>query len=361
MWVGIWALTVQTRVRASRRGGAKDRNNIKGRNLKNIGACVKPHTPETRWRTETNRDTLELMGVLLIDGHYYLYRSFFAIRGLTNSSGQPTNAIYGFLKALRKMVADLRPDLGAVIWDQGLPDRRTALQIAYKQQRPEMPSEMRVQEAWLQAHLPLTGFASLSAPQTEADDLIASYARKAVEADHHVVIATNDKDILQLTSDQIAIYTTAKADAGTSGFALLRPAEIKEKWGVEPAQIPEVLALAGDSSDNIPGVPGIGEKTAVQLIRVYQSVDNLLENLHTVEPEKLRRKLRDAIQLIQINRRMMALEDDLPLPKPLSQLQINPQYKPLLAALEACEFKSLLKEIEAEASRSQTAQQGQLL
>ena len=235
------------------------------------------------------------------------------------------------------------------------------LQIAYKQQRPEMPSEMRVQEAWLQTHLPLTGFASLSAPRTEADDLIASYARKAVEADHQVVIATNDKDILQLTSEQIAIYTTAKADVGTSGFALLRPTEIKEKWGVEPAQIPEVLALAGDSSDNIPGVPGIGEKTAVQLIRVYQSVDNLLENLHTVEPEKLRRKLRDAIQLIQINRRMMALEDDLPLPKPLSELQINPQYKPLLAALEACEFKSLLKEIEAEASRSQTAQQGQLL
>ena len=105
------------------------------------------------------------MCLLLIDGHYYLYRSFFAIRGLTNSRGEPTNAIYGFLKAMRKMVADLKPDLGAVVWDHGLPDRRTALQAAYKQHRPEMPPEMRSQEAWLQANVPLAGFSSLSAPK----------------------------------------------------------------------------------------------------------------------------------------------------------------------------------------------------
>ena len=91
------------------------------------------------------------MCLLLIDGHYYLYRSFFARRGLTNSRGEPTNAIYGFLKAARKMLADLKPDLGAVVWDHGLPDRRTTLQAAYKQHRPEMPLEMRSQEAWLQA------------------------------------------------------------------------------------------------------------------------------------------------------------------------------------------------------------------
>jgi 5'-3' exonuclease len=299
------------------------------------------------------------MRLLLIDGHYYLYRSFFAIQGLTNSRGEPTNAIYGFLKAIRKMVADVKPDLGAVVWDHGLPERRTALQIAYKQQRPEMPRELRFQEAWLQANVPLLGFASLSAPHTEADDLIASYTRKALDDHHEVVIATNDKDILQLTSEHVAIYSTAKADAGNSGFALLRAKEIQQKWGVAPSQIPEVLALTGDTSDNIPGVPGIGEKTASQLIRAYQSIENLLAQLETVQPEKLRQKLQSAKDLIQVNRRMVSLDDQLPLPEPLEELKIKPQYSALIAALQACEFKSLLKEIEAEAR--QTVEQGQLL
>jgi 5'-3' exonuclease len=301
------------------------------------------------------------MRLLLIDGHYYLYRSFFAIRGLTNARGEPTNAIYGFLKALRKMVADLKPDLGAVVWDHGLPDRRTTLQNGYKQHRPEMPLDLRSQEAWLQANLPLTGFASLSVPNTEADDLIASYARKAVENGHQVVIATNDKDILQLTSERIAIYSTAKADAGKSGFALLGPEQIKEKWGVEPGQISEILALTGDSTDNIPGVPGVGAKTAAQLVRAFQTVENLLKNLNALEPERLRQKLEDARDLIRTNRQMVTLDDDLPLPKSLDELRIIPQYRPLIVALEACEFRSLLKEIEIEASRSGVIQQGQLL
>jgi 5'-3' exonuclease len=301
------------------------------------------------------------MCLLLIDGHYYLYRSYFAIRGLTNSRGEPTNAIYGFLKALRKMVADLKPQLGAVVWDHGLPDRRTLLQSAYKQHRPEMPPDMRSQEAWLQANIPLTGFASLSVQNTEADDLIASYTRTGVQNGYEVVIATNDKDILQLTSERVAIYSTAKADAGTSAFALLGPKQVKEKWGVEPGQIAEVLALTGDSTDNIPGVPGVGAKTAAQLVRSYQTVENLLRHLGTVEPEKLRQKLESAKDLIQINRRMVALDDDLALPRALDDLKIAPQYRPLIAALEACEFKSLLKEIEAEASRTPAVRQGQLL
>jgi 5'-3' exonuclease len=301
------------------------------------------------------------MRLLLIDGHYYLYRSFFAIRGLTNSRGEPTNAIYGFLKAMRKMVADLKPDLGAVVWDHGLPDRRTSLQSAYKQHRPEMPLELRPQEIWLQDKLPLTGFSSLSAPATEADDLIASYTRKAVTAGHNVVIATNDKDILQLTSEQVAIYSTAKADAGRDAFALLGPREIKEKWGVEPSQIGEILALTGDSTDNIPGVPGIGGKTAAQLIHNYGTVENLLRNLASVLPEKLRERLANAKDLIQANRQMIALDDELPLPKALEDLRIAPQYNLLLPALEECEFRTLVKEVEAESERQSTLHQAELL
>jgi 5'-3' exonuclease len=301
------------------------------------------------------------MRLLLIDGHYYLYRSFFAIRGLANSRGEPTNAIYGFLKAMRKMVTDLKPDLGAVVWDHGLPDRRTSLQSAYKQHRPEMPPELRSQETWLQSNLPLTGFSSLSAPATEADDLIASYTHKAVAAGHSVVIATNDKDILQLTSEHVAIYSTAKADAGRDAYALLGPREIKEKWGVEPSQIGEILALTGDSTDNIPGVPGIGGKTAAQLIHTYGTVDNLLRELTTVVPEKLRERLANAKELIEANRRMIALDDELPLPKALEDLRIVPQYDPLIVALQDCEFRTLVKEVEAESERSSTLQQAELL
>src|SRR5206468_9168192 len=111
------------------------------------------------------------MKLLLIDGHYYVYRSFFAIQKLSNSKGEPTNAIYGFVKTLRRMVKDLQPDLGAVIWDEGLPTRRTELQPAYKQTRTEMPEEMRPQLTFLQKLVPMLGFASLSLPGTEADDL----------------------------------------------------------------------------------------------------------------------------------------------------------------------------------------------
>ncbi len=289
------------------------------------------------------------MRLLLVDGHYYLYRSFFAIRGLTNSRGEPTNAIYGFAKALRKMLADVHPDHGAVIWDCGLPARRTTLQPAYKQNRPEMPDEMRPQEEWLQKNVPLFGMASLSWPNTEADDLIASYARQAEADGHEVVIATNDKDIMQLAGDRITIYSTAKADVGPGSFAQLGPEAIREKWGVDPRQLGDVLALTGDSADNIPGVVGVGAKTAARLLRDFGTLENLLASLPDVQPEKLRIKLEEARDLITANREMVALDEDLPLPRPLSTLGIVPRYEDLIAALRTCEFKGLLKEVEAEA------------
>jgi 5'-3' exonuclease len=123
------------------------------------------------------------MKLLLVDGHYYVYRSFFAIRDLSNSRGEPTNAIYGFVKTLRRMVKDLNPQLGAVVWDEGLPARRTDLQPAYKQQRAEMPVEMRPQLGFIREIVPLLGFRSVSLPDTEADDLMASYACAAVRQD----------------------------------------------------------------------------------------------------------------------------------------------------------------------------------
>ncbi len=303
---------------------------------------------------------LTRMRVLLVDGHYYLYRSFFAIRELSNSRGEPTNAIFGFSKALRKMLADIQPDHAAVIWDCGLPERRTALQPEYKQNRTAMPDEMRPQEDWLQAHVPLFGPASLFLENTEADDLIASYAREAGRQGMEVVIATNDKDILQLATPSISIYSTAKADIGGGSYALLGPKEVTEKWGVEPAQIGDVLALTGDSSDNIAGVEGIGQKTAAKLIRAFGSIPGLLERVGTVEPEKLRVRLTSAREKILANRQMVSLDEDLPLPLPLQQLPVKPRYQELIEALRDCEFKSLLKEVEAEASKFHPIRQGDL-
>lgn len=300
------------------------------------------------------------MRLLLVDGHYYLYRSFFAIRGLKNSRGEPTNAIYGFVKALRKMLADLKPDRSAVVWDAGLPARRVELQPAYKQNRSSMPDDLRPQEEWLQKNISLLGTQSVELPDTEADDLIASYAIAARNAGAEVVIATNDKDILQLVDDNIHIYSTNKTDIKEGGFALLGAAEVAEKWGVPAARIADVLALTGDSSDNIPGVPGIGGKTAVQLVTAHGSVQAMLENPSLIENPRLREKIITGRDIITANREMVRLDDDLPLPVPWESLEISPHYPELIAALRDCEFKSLVSEIETESGKAAPSLQGEL-
>ena len=300
------------------------------------------------------------MRLLLVDGHYYLYRSFFAIRGLKNSRGEPTNAIYGFVKALRKMLADVKPDRAAVVWDAGLPARRVELQPAYKQNRSSMPDDLRPQEEWLQKNIELLGTQSVELPNTEADDLIASYAIAARNAGTEVVIATNDKDILQLVDDNIHIYSTNKTYIKEGSFALLGAAEVAEKWGVPAARIADVLALTGDSSDNIPGVPGIGGKTAVQLVTSHGSVQAMLENPSLIENLRLREKIITGRDIITANREMVRLDDDLPLPVPWESLEISPMYAELLAALRDCEFKSLVSEIETESGKAAPSLQGEL-
>ena len=288
--------------------------------------------------------------LLLVDGHYYLYRSFFAIRGLTNSKGEPTNAIYGFVKALRRMLADLKPDYAAVIWDAGLPERRTQLQPEYKQHRDEMPDDLEVQQEPIQEIVPLLGVASLFLENHEADDLIASYVVEACRQGIECVVATNDKDILQMVRDGVSIYSTAKADVGegNGGFKLLGIPEVTAKWGVEPSLIADILALTGDSADNIPGVPGVGGKTAAKWINQYGSLDRILEG-EGLDP-KVREKVEASRQQIESNRAMVALDLDLPLPLPIGGMKVAPRYPELLEALRRCEFRSLTAEVEREAA-----------
>ena len=294
------------------------------------------------------------MKLLLVDGHYYVYRSFFAIRNLSNSKGEPTNAIYGFTKTLRRMVDHLKPDYGAVIWDMGLPERRTKLQPEYKQQRSEMPPEMVPQLGFIQDLVPQLGFHSLGLENTEADDLMASYAIEGVAKNIEVVLATNDKDLFQLVDHTVKVYSTNKTDlaAPEDAFVLLGNDYVQKKWGVPPAQIGEVLCLIGDSVDNIPGVSGLGPKNASSLLREFGNLDALLENADKIKNERMREKIKTSREQILQNREMVRLDLDLPLPMPLNELSIRPRYKELIASLEKCEFKSLLQEVKDEAAKN---------
>ena len=311
----------------------------------------------TRKTLSANRPAciyLTQVKLLLVDGSYYVYRSFFGIRELSNSRGEPTNAIYGFVKVLRKMLRDLKPDLAAVLWDEGLPERRTQLQPEYKQQRAEMPELMRPQIAHIRRLVPLMGVASLRVPNTEADDLIATYTCEAERHGMEVVVATNDKDLFQLVNERVRVYSTNKADFATpkDGFAILGADHVRGKWGVEPGQIGDVLCLVGDASDNIPGVSGLGPKRASALIKEFGGITALLDRVDAISNEAIRDKV--------VAAREQILDTQLPLPTPLEELAIRPRHSELLAELEPWEFQSLTEEIRQEAASFSQPKQGEL-
>src|SRR6202171_1203731 len=292
------------------------------------------------------------MKLLLIDGHYYVYRSFFAIQNLSNSRGEPTNAIFGFTKTLRLMLKHLQPELGAVFWDEGLPQKRMELQPAYKETRKEMPTPMVPQLDFIQKLTPLLGFKNFALPNPEADDLMGCYTLAAGKRKIDVVLATNDKDLYQLVGPRVKVYTTAKADLATpkDAFALLGEAEVMAKWDVPPKLIGDVLAISGDSVDNIPGA-GIGRKTAAGLVREFGGLEPLLANVDKVKSMRNREKLAAAREQILQNRQMVELDCHIELPIAIDDLRIKPDYTALIAQLEKCEFKSLLQEVKDEAAR----------
>jgi len=209
----------------------------------------------------------------------------------------------------------------------------------------------------------LLGFRNISLPDTEADDLMGCYAIAACErSGMEVVLATNDKDLYQLVGPCVKVYTTAKADLASpkDAFALLSEDQVTAKWEVPPRLIGDVLALTGDSVDNIPGV-GLGRKTAAALIREFGGLEPLLNNIDKVKSERTREKLANGREQILQNRKMVDLDCRLELPVPVDQLQIKPDYPALIAALETCEFRSLLQEVRDEANRAGAHMQTQFL
>ena len=243
--------------------------------------------------------------LLIVDGHAYAYRAFHAIRNLHGPEGRPTNAIYGFIKMLEKMRGVLEPEHLIVVWDGGLSAERMAAHPEYKVNRPEMPGDLRPQLDEIVEYLAAAGVASHCGDQVEADDYIACLARRAAAAGWHVVIASADKDFMQLVSPLVGLWNPNDKAAGV----VWSREQVQAKTGVEPEQVADWLALMGDAVDNIPGVPGVGPKTAAELLQQFGSVAVLMDRLAEVKSERLRAALRASAEVVSRNLRLVQLHE----------------------------------------------------
>ena len=279
--------------------------------------------------------------LLIVDGHAYAYRAFHAIRELRSPAGQPTNAIYGFVKMLEKMRSAVAPTHVIVVWDGGLSAERLAALPEYKAQRPEMPADLRPQLDGIADFLAAAGVASYCQSGVEADDYIATLARQAA-ASWNVVIASSDKDFMQLVSARIGLL-----NPNDKSGAIWGRAEVLAKTGVPPESVADWLALMGDAVDNIPGVPGVGPKTAAELLRQFGSVAALLARLDEVKSEKLRSALRASAAAVIRNQQLVRLPD-VPCGFVPERLEVRPaDYGALRRLYGGWGFKGLLAALDA--------------
>ncbi len=226
----------------------------------------------------------------LIDGSGYIFRAYYALPPLSRKSdGLPTGAVSGFCSMLFKLLEDARSDDSenkpthfAVIFDSARKNFRNDIYKDYKANRSDPPDDLAPQFEYIRKSVEAFNLPSIELINYEADDLIATYAKKIVKAGAKVTIISSDKDLMQLVSDKVRLYDPVK-------FKVLGDKEVKEKFGVKPSQVIDVQSLAGDSSDNIPGVPGIGIKTAAELINKYKNLDNLLKNISEITQKKKKR------------------------------------------------------------------------
>ena len=248
--------------------------------------------------------------LLLLDGHSLAYRAFFALPpDLATTDGQPTNAVYGFTSMLIKMLQDEQPTHVAVAFDRGEPTFRHEQYVEYKANRKETPTDFRSQLPLIFEVLDALGIARLSVPGYEADDIIATLASQAVEAGLDVLIVTGDRDVLQLVSEHVTALMTRR---GISEMTRFTPDEVVAKYGLTPAQYPDFAAIRGDPSDNLPSIPGVGEKTAARWIADFGSLAQLVDRVDEVKGkagDKLREHLGDVLR----NRQLTELARDVPL------------------------------------------------
>jgi DNA polymerase-1 len=273
--------------------------------------------------------------IYLIDGTAYIYRAYHAIRGLSNSRGLPTNAIFGFTRMLMKLMEDRSPQYVAMFFDAKGPTFRHEMYKDYKANRPPMPEEMVVQLPYIKKITAAFNLPIIEMPGFEADDLIGTTARLAEKEGYSIVIVTGDKDFMQLVTDKTAIWDPMKDT--TIGLQ-----SIKEKFGIEPHQMIDVQGLSGDTSDNIPGVPGIGPKTALSLIKTYCSMQGIYEKLDTLTQKKQRENLENFKDQAFLSRELVTINTRVPVTLDPAKFKVAaPERKKLSELFKNLEFRQL--------------------
>jgi DNA polymerase-1 len=279
--------------------------------------------------------------VLLIDAYAIIYRAFYAIPHLTAPDGQPVNAVFGFIKMVRKAIADHRPTHAAVVFDLGPPQKRLETLPSYKAQRPPTPPDLDAQLPMIRQAIEALRLTLVEKDGEEADDLIASIAIRASQQGDKVIIMSSDKDFLQLVTDQIRM---ARPDGKNT--VLYDPAKVQERYGVTPSQMVDLLSLVGDSVDNIPGVPGIGPKTAARLLNQFGNLETLLDRTKEITQPKLRESLQAHAMQARQNRDLIRLHTDVQPDLDLSSLRMQELNAQSFANIcRACGFKTLQSEI----------------
>ncbi len=275
----------------------------------------------------------------IIDGSSYIYRAFYAIRELSNSSGLPTNATYGFTKMLLKIIHEKKPDYLGIAFDAKGPTFRSKIYAEYKANRPPMPDLMRPQIPYIHKMVKALQIPFLEKSGLEADDLIGTLAHLGEAAGLQVVIVTGDKDMNQLITPNITVYDSMKD-------RVLTEAGIQEKFGIAANQIVDMMGLMGDTSDNIPGLPGVGQKTAIKLIQEFGSIKNLLEHTADVKRPKLRETLESQKELALLSRKLVLIKTDCDLDFVLEDYKVQaPDAKLLLPLCQELEFPGLIKDL----------------
>lgn len=274
----------------------------------------------------------------LIDGNSLVYRSYYAIRFLSNSKGFPTNAIFGFISTLRKLIDKEKPHYLGIVFDVKGPTIRHKAFKDYKAHRKPMPEDLVVQIPIIKKVIQAMNIPFFEHESYEADDVLGSLAHQASKKQIPSVIVTTDKDIFQLVDNLTSVYNPVKD-------IYLDENKVKELFGVSPSQVTDVLALWGDPSDNIPGVPGIGEKTSKSLIGQFGSLDNLLDKLDQVEKAPLRDKIKQNLDQLKLSRQLVTIEKGLTLKFSLEDFSISePNREELIPIFQELEFSSLLSE-----------------
>jgi DNA polymerase-1 len=278
---------------------------------------------------------------LLVDGFNMAFRAFYGMPELTRADGFPTGALHGWVKTMWRLQDQEKPHAMVVFFDLGGSQDRLALHPEYKAQRKETPEALEKQIPVIKELTRAMGLVGVELDGVESDDLLAAQARSLAKAGHDVLIVSADKDFAQCVDERIKILLPPPTANPKIGWRVLDPAGVGEKFGVPPAQIAEYLALIGDTSDNIPGISGVGPKTAVKWFQEFQSLEGIIAHAAELKPERFRETVAREADKLRLNLKLTTLPSESPLP---SVQPGEPQAGALFALLEKLEMKSSLAE-----------------